>query len=328
MNNRLANLERILELTPLSASRFVTSYLPAAPFGGKGTFGGTLVAQALLAALYTVPEDFEPTSLHGYFVNAGNPSVMIQYHVSDLRHGRNFIHKQVKGYQHEKVVYTAMILFSAKKTHDSLHHFKKLDVSKLPKVSSFYRADELFEESVGKKVKNYQNLNEGFQDLTYVDRNIENFKHGVLDYRFPKDLFYSNKKYDLLRYYINCRQHVTKVYRRDRYEKITPANDPRYSYVALAYLSDSYFLFVLPYFHNLPIYSHKFSVSLDHSIHFHQQPDVNDFLLFEIRNPRSNLDKHLMEGEYFSRKTGEIVASVVQEGYVVYDREEEIRAKF
>lgn len=327
MSSKPSNLERILELSPLSASRFITANLPAAPLGARGTFGGTLIAQSLLAALYTVPEDFEPTSLHSYFLNAGNPSIMINYHVQDLRHGRNFIHKQVKGYQHEKLIFTSVILFSIKREHDSLHHLKTIETSKIPKIDDLREAGSIFEDKVLKRVSKCEN-SKGLPERSTFENHVDVFNLGVIDYRFPDDIFYAKEKIKELTYYVNCRQPVTKENKRDKYEKITPYNDPRYNYVALAYISDSYFLLTLPYFHRLPMYCHNFSVSLDHSIHFHQLPMVNDWLLFQVQNPSSRSDKHLMEGEYFSSKTGEIVASISQEGYVTYDSEDEIRAKF
>ena len=52
--------------------------------GSKGTFGGTLVSQSLLASLHTVPLNFFPTSLHSYFIKGGDPRAKITYHVQNL----------------------------------------------------------------------------------------------------------------------------------------------------------------------------------------------------------------------------------------------------
>lgn len=339
------SLEKILELVPVTSTRFVTRYLPSAPVGARGTFGGTLVAQSLLASLHTVPVNFHPTSLHCYFINGGDPRSMITYEVKDLRNGKNFIHKQVRAYQHEKLVFASMILFSVKKSqeHDSLHHLKRLKESNKPEIEDLVDAGKLFKDEVVGNLVKFQNIApEKFNNVSILNKYIESFDEGPMEYKFPKDFFHSTKVTDHLDYLVKIRhpvlsqddgdaqsQHASKHHFHGHGkipDKVTPANDPRYNYVAFAYLSDSYILLTIPYFHKLPLYCHKFSVSLDHVIHFHQLPSVNEWLYTEITNPRSNFDKHLVQGDYYDT-TGEIVASVSQEGFVVYDSEPILRAK-
>lgn len=333
MSSKTANLEKILELTRVSATRFVTTALPAAPVGSRGTFGGTLVAQSLLASLHTVPADFVPTSLHCYFVSGGDPSRKIAYEVQDLRHGRNFIHKHVKAYQSKRLVFTSAILYAKdKKDHDSLHYLKAIKKTEMPKFGEFEDAAELFESQVVENgnLERYAHLQSGFKDAGVAEKHIDSFKNSPIEYRFPKDIFYSHHSTGLLEKFARIKTPITveKSHEHELSRTITPENDPRYNYVAFAYLSDSYFLLTVPYFHRLPMYSHKFSVSLDHCIHFHQLPKVNDWMYLQVRNPRSYWDKHLLQGEYFSAESGEILASVSQEGLIVYDSEAEIKAKF
>ncbi|QLL33595.1 hypothetical protein HG536_0E05060 [Torulaspora globosa] len=332
MSSKYTSLEKILELSRVSASKFVTKALPAAPVGSRGTFGGTLVAQSLLASLHTVPQDFVPSSLHCYFISGGDPSKMIAYDVQDLRHGRNFIHKQVRAYQSKRLVFSTNILYSReKKEHDSLHHLKTVELKDKPEA--FEDGGELFKAKVAGNgnAERYARLSVGLKEIDRLQKHIEAFKYGPIEYRFPHDMFYSRKHADMLEQFVRIRNEVTFGEERpdsDYSLTITPRNDARYNYVAFAYLSDSYLLLTVPYFHRLPMYSHKFSVSLDHCIHFHQLPKVNDWIYLQINNPRSFWDKHFLQGEYFSASSGEIVASVSQEGLVVYDSEETIRAKF
>lgn len=333
MASKFASLEKILELTRVSASRFITKALPAAPVGARGTFGGTLVAQSLLASLHTVPRNFVPTSLHCYFVSGGDPSHKIAYHVEDLRHGRNFIHKHVRAYQKERLVFTTTVLFAReKKDHDSLHHLKIVQADDIPKPESFEDSAELFKSQVieNGNLERYARLSPSFHNAKGMEKYVDAFRYGAIEYRFPHDMFYSQRHTDLLEEFVRIRNPITVEKHHDNESPftITPSNDCRYNYVAFAYLSDSYFLLTVPYFHQLPMYSHKFSVSLDHSIHFHQLPKVNDWIYLQIKNPRSFWDKHVLQGEYFDTSSGEIIASVSQEGLVVYDSEKEIKAKF
>lgn len=39
---------------------------------GKRVYGGQVIGQALVAASNTVPEDFDPHSLHCYFIRPGS----------------------------------------------------------------------------------------------------------------------------------------------------------------------------------------------------------------------------------------------------------------
>ena len=53
-------------------------------------FGGQVLAQALVAAIRTIPEDRPVHSLHAYFLRPGDPDVPIEYAVERLRDGRSF----------------------------------------------------------------------------------------------------------------------------------------------------------------------------------------------------------------------------------------------
>ncbi|CCC69752.1 hypothetical protein NCAS_0D01710 [Naumovozyma castellii] len=334
-----ASLESLLELVPQTATKFITKNLPAAPVGSRGTFGGTLVAQSLLASLYTVPTNFVPTSLRCYFINGGDPTNMITYQVEKLRDGRNFIHRQIRAYQHNKLIFQSMILFSNQRNsndaHDSLHHLAHLDnLTPLPPTETHQDAASLYTEKIIKNgnLQRYAHLSERFLDTEHLQRQIDTFETGPMEYQFPKDIFYTQNKQEMLKYYVRIRQPIIQTQDdaavASETKLITPETDARYNYVAFAYLSDSYLLLTLPYFHELPLYSHNFSVSLDHTVYFHQLPAVNDWIFLRVKSVRSHWDKHLVQGEYYDTRSGDIVASVSQEGLVSYDSEEAIRAKF
>lgn len=58
-------------------------------------FGGMVVAQALHAAMETVPHDFEIHSLHGYFLRPTSPGSRTDHVVDSVRDGRSFRTRQV-----------------------------------------------------------------------------------------------------------------------------------------------------------------------------------------------------------------------------------------
>lgn len=62
--------------------------------GGR-TFGGMVVAQALSAALQTIPADLRVHSLHGYFLRPTRPGSQALHSVGHVRDGRSFSTREV-----------------------------------------------------------------------------------------------------------------------------------------------------------------------------------------------------------------------------------------
>lgn len=324
-------LFQLLRLRPLSVGSFETVSKPVAPPGARGTFGGILVSQSLLASLQTVPVDFNPSSLHCYFIVGGNPEHPIRYNVESLRQGRNFIHKQVKAYQFEKLIFISTILFYKDPPTDKLHSLTNLGKLKsLPAFEDFTESSDLFETEVVGKIDSYSNIAPVLRNPNEVQKFRDRFENGTVDYRFPRNFFENKIDTDMLDYYLRVRDLIpaTEIPEHSEAVELTPENDRRFNYVAFAYLSDSYVLLSLPYFHQIPLYSHKFSVSLDHSIHFHQLPRVNSWMYAQLFNPRSHHDKHLIIGNFFDKDSRELVATINQEGLVSYPSKENILSSF
>ncbi|CCF58350.1 hypothetical protein KAFR_0E01960 [Kazachstania africana CBS 2517] len=327
MSKRFCNLEKILELVRTKSTQFQTKYLPKAPVGSRSTFGGTLIAQSLLASLNCVPRDFIPISLHAYFINGGNPTVPITYDVLDLRKGNNFIHKEVKAYQFQKLIFQSMILFSREiNVTNGYDHLKQL---KPGENDTFIEASLLFEHDVingevSRKLKSIKKMN----DPMYFEKLRNSFEVEPMEYHFPATFFNNKEDTSHCNYCVELRDECFVEEYDDRETTlITPFNDKRYDYVTFAYLTDSHLLLTLPFFKKLPLYVHDFSVSLDHVIYFHNLPSRHNPIYVSITNSKSKAHKHLMNAEYYDRQTGTIIASVSQEGFVVYDYNKLIKAK-
>ncbi|GAV50359.1 hypothetical protein ZYGR_0U02150 [Zygosaccharomyces rouxii] len=304
----IADIEEILELKPLGNKRFVSKTLSVPPPGARGTFGGELIAQALLAALHTVPYNFVPCSLHAYFVTAGSSDIYLEYQVEDIRKGRSFIHQEVKCYQGSRLVYWTAILWTLEKpvSEDALHHYKKLSPRQLAPLESMKSGADLYQSQLA----GTENFSKNY---------LKSFQVGPVDYRFPSDMFMPDGPKNRVGYYVRVRAPITRDCHSKHGGSVNPRNDLRYNYVALAYLSDLYFLYTSRTFQGQPLFE-KYSrtVSLDHSIHFHGLPVVNDWLFFEIRHPRSANQRNLVQGEYYNPSTREILASTTQEGATLY----------
>ena len=83
--------------------------------GGKRVFGGQVLAQALNAAIRTVPSDRFLHSLHAYFILPGDIRQPIIFQVDRIRDGGSFTTRRVKAIQKGVAIFLmAASAFSAK----------------------------------------------------------------------------------------------------------------------------------------------------------------------------------------------------------------------
>jgi len=68
-------------------------------------FGGQVIAQALMAATRTVPEDRAVHSVHAYFLRPGDPTVPALYDVERIRDGASFTTRRIVAIQHGKAIF-------------------------------------------------------------------------------------------------------------------------------------------------------------------------------------------------------------------------------
>src|SRR5690606_36099321 len=97
MNAQLQQLFDHLDLESTDSDVFQTK------FGNEGwrqIFGGQVLAQALLAASRTVPEERQAHSLHAYFLRPGDKKAPIRFEVERLRDGKSFTTRRVTAIQH------------------------------------------------------------------------------------------------------------------------------------------------------------------------------------------------------------------------------------
>jgi acyl-CoA thioesterase-2 len=85
-------LAEILDLADHGSDVFVGSG-PRYPWGGL--YGGQIVAQALVAASRTVPEEMAVHSLRAYFIRRGDHEEPVRYEVDRIRNGRSFTTRRV-----------------------------------------------------------------------------------------------------------------------------------------------------------------------------------------------------------------------------------------
>ena len=82
-------------------------------------YGGQVAAQALVAAVRTVPAEYSLHSLHSYFLRGGDYSVPIVYDVERPRDGRSFVTRRVVARQHGRPIYYQSLNFQKPRTAGS-----------------------------------------------------------------------------------------------------------------------------------------------------------------------------------------------------------------
>ncbi len=100
---RLAELVSLLDIEQIEANLF-RGYHPKGR-GGR-LYGGQIMAQSLVAAGRTVPDDRPPHSLHGYFMRPGDPAVPVVFSVDRIRDGNSFTTRRIAAIQHGKAIFS------------------------------------------------------------------------------------------------------------------------------------------------------------------------------------------------------------------------------
>ncbi|KFI59621.1 acyl-CoA thioesterase [Bifidobacterium gallicum] len=108
----LQQLVKVLELGTPSQSRghtFITGESMYFPTGR--VYGGQVIAQSLIAASKTVPDEREPDSIHGYFIAPGDIHQDLLFDVETLRDGHSFSARRVNVTQTQGAILTAIASF-------------------------------------------------------------------------------------------------------------------------------------------------------------------------------------------------------------------------
>ena len=92
--------------------------------GSPHVFGGQVLAQAVNAAYRTIPENRFLHSLHSYFLEAGDLTIPINYHVAEMRDGGSFSTRRVTASQNGKTIFILAASFHRKE--DGFEHQEEI----------------------------------------------------------------------------------------------------------------------------------------------------------------------------------------------------------
>lgn len=276
----IADLVDVLSLTKLSETTFQgrTQWMPH----GR-VFGGQVLAQSLIAAMQTVPDQRPVHSLHSYFLRPGDIQKEIYFDVEILRDGKSFSARRVKALQDEQPIFVLTCSFQA--PADGVNHQETMPQN-LPDPESLPSASDLLSK-FDHPATNYWSKARPF-DLRHVGEPV---------YLKPA-----------------TKQDANQLI---WFKAISPLPlDVNLQTAALTYASDYTILESILKRHGLS-WAHPGlnTASLDHAIWFHESPMVNDWMLYVQHSPASQSGRGLALGSIFS-KDGKLLASVAQEGMV------------
>lgn len=110
---RLAQLRQlVMRLLTLAQEGSDSFRAAAAPGSFDRVYGGSLLAEALLAAAATVETERSLHAMHGQYLRIGDPSLDTVYKVERVHDTRTFSRRQVRAEQGERIVAIATFSFS------------------------------------------------------------------------------------------------------------------------------------------------------------------------------------------------------------------------
>ncbi|MBO0904404.1 acyl-CoA thioesterase II [Jiella sonneratiae] len=282
MSDPVEQLLAILDLEKLEEDL----YRGVSPeFGWQRVFGGQVIAQALAAAIRTVPSERACHSLHAYFMRPGDPAVPIVYTVDRIRDGGSFTTRRVVALQHGAAIFSLSASFQ--KREQGFEH--QITMPKVPRPEDLPHGEAL-------EATILKNASPAVQRYWQRPRPIE-FRPVILKH------YVSGEKLEPYQHiWVRCRGEI--------------GDDPVKNAVVLAYLSDMTLLDTALFAHGLSVFDESVqAASLDHAMWFHRPAKVSEWMLYTQDSPSSSGGRGLTRGALYALD-GTLVASVAQEGLI------------
>ena len=280
--------ELIDALTPTFLEKNV--YIGRTPLTSlERVFGGQVFAQAMRAAQNTVDKTRQVHSQHGYFIRPGDPKLPIIYEVTRVRDGRSFSTRSVNAKQEDKIIFSCLLSFQ--NPENGLNYQIKMPDCKQP--------------------EDCENDNERWERISRIinpsDSEKSKFhraKIRAIDMRSVNPVDVINPKPEIPEQliWVKTSRQIIDKYNVGLHQGI------------LAFLSDFNIMATSLMPHGISILNKQLQpASLDHTIWFHDDFIVDDWLLYQLNCDRTGSSRGLTRG-YFFERSGKLVASTIQEG--------------
>ncbi|MCP4901382.1 MAG: acyl-CoA thioesterase II [bacterium] len=276
-------LKELLHLLKLEAIGEDTFLGRSQDLGWGRVYGGQVLGQALSAAERTVDSTRLAHSLHGYFLRSGDPHQPIEYRVERTRDGRSFSTRRIRAEQAGRPIFFMAASFQVLET--GLEH--QDERPKVPGPEGLMSFTDL--------VKQYADLlPEAMSGWAMLNSPIEMRPVKVSDPMNPTPS-----------------EPIQHVWLRTKTEL---PDDPALHRYFLAYASDFFLLDTALQPHGRSYWQGSTRMaSIDHSMWFHHDFRLDDWLLYAMDSPCAAGARGLVRGHFYDQ-SGVLVASVAQEG--------------
>ena len=280
MNSILDQLVSLLSMETIEENLFRGA---SQDLGFRQLFGGQVLGQALSAASQTVDGERQANSLHGYFLRAGDAKKPVVYQVERVRDGGSFSTRRVTAIQNGQTIFTCSASF-----HQQEEGFRhQTEMPDVPQPEDLIPEEEL-------SPRLAKALSQEKREKMLRAKAIETRPVQVLDPLNPA-----------------ISAPIKQVW--FKAAGVLPSSPALHKYL-LAYASDFGLLTTSLLPHGASIWQPQMQVaSLDHSIWFHEEVCLDDWLLYSMDSPWSGNSRGFARGSIYTRD-GRLVASVAQEG--------------
>ena len=249
------------------------------------TFGGQMMAQALVAASRSLPHELPPGAISAHFIAGGDPTKDLEFRVVRLRDERRFANRRVDVMQGDAMLTTAMVSFVD--GGRGLEH--AIGMPYVPEPLSLRKIDDLlvgYEETVPQFVEALRPIEWRYtNDPAWVMRD-------------------KGERLDHNRVWLKADGPMP--------------DDPVLHNAALVYASDTTVLDSIITTHGLSWgYDRIFAATVNHSVWFHRPIRFDEWVLYSTSSPVAADSRGLGTGHFFDQ-SGLMVATVVQEGIIKY----------
>jgi acyl-CoA thioesterase-2 len=263
--------------------------------GWQRVYGGLVIAQALAAALRTVPQGRGPHALHALFLRPGDPDADIAYRVERLRDGGSFSARRVEARQHGQTILSALVSFQRGEEGAFAHAAAMPDV---PAPESLPDEAELLARFARDMPENMRAYFSRPRPVTLRFCEPERLLE-------PRRLSRGSRSEGGM-----PAQHVWI-----RASRQLP-DDPALHACTLAYASDMTLLDTALVPHGRNIFDRTLMMaSLDHALWMFRPFRADEWLLFAQESPSMHAGRGYTRGLVFSRN-GTLVAATAQEGLI------------
>ena len=254
-------------------------------------YGGQLIAQSLDAATFSSPNNFTPHSIHCHFLATGSVDAPINYTVETLRNGRTYLSRRVEAVQKNQLIFHALI--SLQIPEEGLSYQQKMP--KVPPPQNLPSYKSTLQGMVDKMSKAQRSsLPSGLKKFLNIKSAFE-----IRPIR-PNNYFIPDEKQPERILWLKASEHLP--YSQQVHRSL------------LAWISDFPILGTALQPSSIPPSSPKIKMtSLDHSMWFYENIDLNNWILFHMTSPKTGCGRGFTHGCFYTQK-GQLIATVAQEG--------------